>query len=70
MQIKLTFTEVDLLDGSNTSISFNDFNTLHCLRGNLGDEVVGIKDKGLEQLGWWDDGGELGFVCEHTHDDD
>ncbi|KAM1742281.1 hypothetical protein ACFX12_012297 [Malus domestica] len=63
-----TFTEVDLLNGSNAAISSKDLGALHCLWCNLGDEVVSIKNKGIVQPSGGDDGGELGFVCENTHD--
>ncbi|RXH80189.1 hypothetical protein DVH24_041336 [Malus domestica] len=44
-----TFAEVDLLNGSNSAISFKDFSALHCLWCNLGDEAVSIKNKGIVQ---------------------
>ncbi|CAN6551303.1 unnamed protein product [Malus baccata var. baccata] len=57
-----TFTEVDLLNGSNSAISFKDLSALHCLWCNLRDEVVSIKNKGIVQPNGGDDGGELEFL--------
>ncbi|KAF4393646.1 hypothetical protein G4B88_007632 [Cannabis sativa] len=46
---------------SNSSISFKGLNLFDCLRGNLWDKVVPIKDQGLEQPSWRDVRAELGF---------
>ncbi|KAF4355620.1 hypothetical protein F8388_013037 [Cannabis sativa] len=51
-----------------SSISFKGLNLFDCLRGNLWDKVVPIKDQGLEQPSWRDVRAELGFVYENTHD--
>ncbi|KAL6188541.1 hypothetical protein ACLB2K_039933 [Fragaria x ananassa] len=61
-----SFTEVDLLDGSNTSITLNDLGALHSLWGNLWDEVISIKDKGLVESWWWDDRGDVEIKEEHV----
>lgn len=62
-----TFPKGNFLDGSRPSIALKDFSTFDCLRCNLWDEIVCIKDESLEQSRWWDDRGELDFIGEHTH---
>ncbi|KAF4346507.1 hypothetical protein G4B88_013301 [Cannabis sativa] len=50
--IKITLAESDLLDCSNSTISFKNFNLFNCLRSDFRDEIVSIKDKGLEKPSW------------------
>ncbi|KAF4393644.1 hypothetical protein G4B88_007630 [Cannabis sativa] len=50
--IKITLAESDLLDCSNSTISFKNFNLFNCLRRDFRDEIVSIKDKGLEKPSW------------------
>ena len=58
-----------LLDGSRATVSFKDLSMLDCLGCNLGDEVISIEDKGLEQSWWWNLRGVLVLKCVDTHDE-
>ncbi|KAK8988248.1 hypothetical protein V6N11_065844 [Hibiscus sabdariffa] len=49
-----TFSEGDLLDSSGATIALEDINALDCMRDNLGEKGVVIKDKGLKCLLWGD----------------
>ena len=65
--LELTFTKSDQLDGSHSSISFNDFDAFNGLWQHLGNEVV-IKEEGLEQPCRRDWAGDLIITSERGHD--
>ncbi|KAA8527670.1 hypothetical protein F0562_035461 [Nyssa sinensis] len=64
----LAFSKVDLLDASSSSIALDDFNALNSLWHEFGNQVVGVKNCGLEYPCWRDRGSLLIGESDDTHD--
>ena len=62
-QVWQTFRKVGLFDATNTTIALNELNALDGLRHKVGDEIVRVKNQGLEHLSWGDWSGELLDKC-------
>lgn len=63
-----TFAKSDQLDCSNSTIAFKDIDFLNGLWQNLWDDVIRIKNEGLEHLFWWDWTGDFLVICDRCHD--
>lgn len=62
-----TVGKVGLLDASDATLALDEHDVLDAPRGDLGDEVVGVEDQGLEHLGRGDRGLELVGVAGDAH---
>ena len=64
----ITFSEIDLFDASNLTLTFNKFDAFDGGEHELGANVVGVKDQGFEHPIWGHTGFKSLSDSGQTHD--